>query len=55
LELLKSDQRRLKYGVIQKDDAIDDLTKWKRFAFAGRMQKPVLNIFEDKEVVEALD
>ena len=30
------------------------MTEWHRFAFAGRMQKPVLNIFEDKEVVDAM-
>ena len=34
---LKSDKRKLKYGVIQKDDAIQDLIYWDRFAYAGRM------------------
>jgi translocator assembly and maintenance protein 41 len=49
----QDDLRRLKYGVIQKDDAITDLTHWDRFALAGRMQKPILTIFEDPEVVKA--
>jgi hypothetical protein len=37
--------------VIQKDDAITDLLEWDRFALAGRMQKPILTIFEDEEVL----
>ena len=32
---------------------MEDLLEWKRFALAGRMQKPILNIFEDSEVLKA--
>ena len=49
------DLRRLKYGVIQKDDAITDLKQWDRFALAGRMQKPILTINEDPELAKASD
>ena len=52
-QLLRNDQRKLKYGIIQKDDAIEDLLEWKRFALAGRMQKPILNLLEDSEVQKA--
>ena len=34
--LIKDDLRKLKYGVIQLDNAIADLTQWDSFALAGR-------------------
>lgn len=43
----KSDRRRFKYGIIQMDDAITDLHNWDRFALAGRMQKPVLEVVDE--------
>jgi hypothetical protein len=52
-DLYANDARRLKYGIIQKDDAIEDLTDWHAFALAGRMQKPILPIFEDPDIVSA--
>ena len=48
-----NDQRKLKYGVIRKEDAIRDLTMWTRFALAGRMQKPILDVVSDSEVDKA--
>lgn len=35
---------RCKYGVIDFDDAVDDLINWRRLAFAGRMHKPTLDV-----------
>ena len=35
---------RCKYGVLGIDDAIDDLQSWKMLAFAGRMQKPTMEL-----------
>jgi len=43
----------LKYGIIQKDDAIEDLNEWTGFALAGRMQKPILDIFSDPSIEAA--
>ena len=31
------------------------MLRWEKFALAGRMQKPILNIVEDDEVVKALE
>ena len=47
---LRKDQRKIKYGVIHKEDALKDLTEWNRFALAGRMQKPILTVIEDPEI-----
>jgi len=33
---LNNDKRKIKYGIIEKKDAIDDLIYWNNFAFAGR-------------------
>jgi hypothetical protein len=33
---IKNDKRKIKYGIIEKSDAIDDLLNWNNFAFAGR-------------------
>lgn len=49
---LPNDQRRFKYGVISVDNAVHDLTNWSTFAFAGRLQKPVLPFINDNKNVE---
>ena len=36
----------MKYGIIDYDDAINDLHNWTTLSFAGRIQKPIMNIFE---------
>ena len=33
----KQDLRKIKYGVIGVDKAVEDLTKWSNFALAGRL------------------
>lgn len=38
------DARRIKYGVVSKQTAVDDLRFWESFSLAGRLQKPVLPI-----------
>ena len=35
---------RCKYGVLDADEAVADLTEWRTLAFAGRMQKPTLDL-----------
>jgi mitochondrial translocator assembly and maintenance protein 41 len=50
---LQDDMRKLKYGVIHKQDALDDLNNWTKFALAGRMQKPILTLIEDPEIKQA--
>lgn len=39
--------------MMHKEDAIEDLEQWNRFALAGRMQKPILNLFEDSEILRS--
>ena len=38
---------------MRKEDAIKDLIEWNRFALAGRMQKPILDIITDSDVTKA--
>ena len=48
---IPGDNRLLKYGVISVDNAVNDLQQWERFAFAGRLMKPVMALETgDKEV-----
>lgn len=44
---LDKDQRRFKYGVIGLENAKQDLVAWHKFAFAGRLHKPVLPFIEE--------
>ena len=53
-EGLRQDQRKFKYGVIAKEDALRDLKEWNTFALAGRTQKPVLDFICDPEITEAI-
>ena len=51
----KDDLRRIKYGTIGLDKAVSDLTEWKAFGLAGRLQKPVLPfICESDQLWEAM-
>ena len=43
----KDDLRRIKYGTISEENAIEDLKEWKTFGLAGRLQKPVLPFISD--------
>lgn len=45
---LAEDGRKLKYGVVSVDNMIKDLTTWNIFFLAGRMQKMILHILEEK-------
>ena len=40
----EEDKRKIKYGVIGVDKALEDLNGWTTFALAGRLQKPILNL-----------
>ena len=42
-----------KMGVIEKEDVLDDLLNWKTYYIAGRFQKEMKTIQEDKEIEEA--
>lgn len=41
----EADHRRIKYGVIGVNRALEDLKEWKTFALAGRLQKPILQLY----------
>jgi Phosphatidate cytidylyltransferase, mitochondrial len=43
-----------KYGVISKQDLIDDLKHWKSFYVAGRMHKPISIIKENTEIQQLM-
>jgi translocator assembly and maintenance protein 41 len=40
----------MKYGVVQLDDLLEDVTKWKYLFLAGRMHKPVVTVIDRQEV-----
>jgi len=48
---------RFKYGVIDEVDAVDDLVKWEKLYFAGRLHKPVRFISKpvDENLRKALE
>ncbi|GAX17509.1 hypothetical protein FisN_18Lh150 [Fistulifera solaris] len=47
-------ENNLKYGVVQKEDFLEDLQKWKYLYGAGRCHKPVLTFVKhDDEIEEA--
>lgn len=48
------DLRRIKYGVIAKEDALSDLNEWRTFALAGRTQKSVLTVKDDTDVSDGI-
>ncbi|CDW81185.1 UNKNOWN [Stylonychia lemnae] len=43
------DLRKIKYGVISTENAVNDLISWNAFAFAGRLQKPILTFINEQE------
>ena len=54
---LQTDLRRIKYGVISVNKALEDLTCWKTFALAGRLQKPILqlNFQEPNQITKQIE
>eukprot|EP01080_Neovahlkampfia_damariscottae_P001583 gene1583-12708_t len=42
----------IKYGIIEKIDLQNDLKNWNNFYVSGRLQKPVLILFENKNDLE---
>ena len=46
------DHRRIKYGTISEENAVEDLTLWKNFGLAGRLQKPVLPFINESKIVQ---
>lgn len=52
----QDDLRRIKYGTISEENAVQDLQEWTQFGLAGRLQKPVLPFISDSDAVkEAMD
>ena len=37
-------KRKIKYGIVQTEDLVDDLMNWRWLYLAGRMQKPTVNV-----------
>ena len=37
-------KRKIKYGIVQTEDLVDDLMSWRWLYLAGRMQKPTVNV-----------
>lgn len=47
--------QRIKYGVTSTAHALQDLRNWDTFYIAGRLQKPVLHLVKDREVMKAVE
>lgn len=45
----------IKYGVMSKDDLVDDLMNWRTLYVAGRMQKPTQILRADDDIAKAQD
>jgi len=37
-------KQKIKYGIVQTEELLDDLTNWRWLYLAGRMQKPTVNV-----------
>jgi translocator assembly and maintenance protein 41 len=42
-----------KYGVVEKQYLLQDLTEWNHFYLAGRLHKPTMLLIEDDEILQA--
>ncbi len=47
--------RKYKLGTIEKSDFLNDLKNWETFYMAGRMQKPILIVKGNDEILEAIE
>lgn len=54
LTFLKHNEHLFKIGIINKNDLIEDLTTWKNFYLAGRLQKSILEVKIDKNLENAI-
>ena len=52
-EIFKQRTREVKYGVIEKEDLLDDLLNWRYLYIAGRLHKPTVLVDYDAQVTEA--
>lgn len=53
--VVRNREVKYKFGVIEKQDFITNLSSWKSFYVTGRLQKPVYSFKSDKQLDEIID